>query len=85
MAEELKKAEAKAYDELDKHFEAITKDIKSVLRQWNKIEIEFNYWEVECENMLSKIEDQKNLNDKISLLYGPLKKIDKGLEIIDKL
>lgn len=35
--------------------------------------------------MLSKIEDQKNLNDKISLLYGPLKKIDKGLEIIDKL
>ena len=33
MADELKKAEAKAYDELDKHFEAITKEITSVLGQ----------------------------------------------------
>ena len=44
-----------------------------------KEEIEYNFWESECENKLNKIYDTEvSFHDKISILYSSSFKIEEG-------
>lgn len=85
MIEEIKKAQAKAYQELEKHFDAAALEIAHILQQENKIEHEYSQWETECEDLLNKIQEGGDFNEKIRLMYGPLKKVSKGSDIIDRI
>ena len=65
-------------DDLSKAIINTEKKIYESLQEENEVENKFIAWSSQCENLLSKINQNISLNEKISIMYGPLMKLKEG-------